>query len=279
MGAAKYKYNYNGRKYGTMQELADGNGVKQSTMQSVMSRQGVTYREYLDRVVGARVEYKGETYTSLTELATVKGLNVKNVRKKMAEGYTMEYSIKECKLERDYGRLMFRGKRYQSQLEAAADYGYTLDSVWGYIKNRKLGIKFLEGLEQLLTGNSGGYTHHQIEYDGKAYRNLKELIESRGYSLPTIYHAKSQTGKTVLEIIQEIDEGKRAEPIGGTYTLVYKGGTYKSKRHLIREKGLDAQYGTIVAQVNKLGISIQTYFDGVDSGEYKIPKKRESRQG
>lgn len=209
----KGKYTYRGVTYKTLKELAEGSGVKVNSMNSIMSRRGITYTEYLDEVLGRRVTYEGEVYSSMTAFAKVIGEKALALRKYMDAGYTLEESVSKCKERRERRKRVFRGKPYETYGAMVGEFGYTESQVRDYISNRQLKVGVSEALEQLLSGNCGGYEFHGVERAGKKYRSNRELIESYGIQYTTAYEAGRRNGVGVLEYLDGIDSGKYEKPV------------------------------------------------------------------
>lgn len=257
-----YKYVYNGEKHNSIASMAKKYGLNPMAMHKAISR-GETYTEYLDKVLGARVEYKGVEYKNLRTLLNEVGGSVPKIERYMGEGRTLEDSVDKYLDEAEHGKRMFKGKRYKGFEDMANDFGYTYEIVRGYIVNRGLKVGTKHALEQMV---AEGYVARGVEYKGARYSTYRELIESKGLVYENVYSFISKRGIGVLEYLNGLESGKYK-----SRTHQYKGKVYTSMRSLLVELGYEKMYDSISRAVLKEGITLVEYLEGVEERRYSLP--------
>lgn len=184
------------------------------------------------------VEYKGKTYKSLRHLITSFGHSYTIVMKYVGRhNITVpDYLDKVETGEIKPRAFIYNGVKYESLTKCVEE--LLPDTPIAKITSRKnyYGLSIKECLDRSISGD------FDIRFTvlGKPYKSVQECVESFGLRYNEVYNVyrnrKLQNEMSIYEFLEKYFSGEIPHRLD---RIEYDGKTYKSIKHLFKEKGID----------------------------------------
>jgi hypothetical protein len=193
-----------GKTYDSLVGLAEHFGINLYSLKHHYSP-GEDIAPLVKKLLASGVDFKGQKYSSLTELSNSHGIDPSVVHNRLLKGKTMAEALNtEVRMNSTKPRVKFRGVWYMSYRELYTQYGFATLYIqrsarsWGIEQLQVLDI-FADFYDQYLFGRPDLISSkYAVIYNGVWFKTFQELLKVCGLSTG-FTDQRSDRGGTYLE--------------------------------------------------------------------------------